>query len=196
MFPSCSLITRDAISCCPAQDESDGAYYAENASRILGGGDGVNVCTSSLVETKNQAGCDEYKYHGVHVAHDVLFWTTIGILGTFELELVLLIYLLGPKKFCHQVIYIVDLVIVTTSLVLELLFRMLYSEIGEAAGILVIFRVWRFVRIGHGLVASTYEIEEHKIHDAMEHIEELEKRLERWEDDVPERPPKLRRSEN
>mmetsp|Transcript_23055 Transcript_23055/g.42325 ORF Transcript_23055/g.42325 Transcript_23055/m.42325 type:complete len:319 (-) Transcript_23055:469-1425(-) len=196
-FPSCRLVIRDAISCCPADDGSDGAHAENDMHRVLGGGgDDSHICTYPLIETSNQAGCDDHKYPGVHVAHEALFWVTIVILVTFEVELFLMIYLLGPEKFFHQLIYVVDLFIVTLSLVLELLFRAASNQLNEVLpGILIIFRMWRFVRIGHGLVASTYEVQEHKTELAMEHIEELEERLKKHEEEVPERPEKLRRSE-
>lgn len=193
-FPSCRLVIRDAISCCPADDGTENDMH-----RVLGGeGDDSHICTYPLIETINQVGCDDHKYPGVHVAHEALFWVTIVILSIFEVELFFLIYLLGPEKFFHQLIYVVDLFIVTLSLVLELLFRMASNNLAEVLpGILIIFRLWRFVRIGHGLVASTYEVQEHKTDLAMEHIEELEERMKRYNlgDEVPERPEKLRRSE-
>ena len=93
-------------------------------------------------------------------------------------------------------VYVIDLLVVTCSLVLELLFRLASNEVMEVLpGILILFRLWRFVRIGHGLVASTYEIEEHKTHLALGHIELLEGLLKRYEVEggIPERPEKLRK---
>ena len=192
IFPYCELVIRDAFSCCP-ETHSD-----ESVQRLLSsGGDdashGSSICTSPLVATDYEAGCDPHKYHSVHVAHDVLFWITIGILTTFEIELLFLIYLLR-ERFFHHIIYIIDLIIVTSSLVLELVFQ-LHSKgsLEVLAGFLIMFRLWRFVRIGHGLVASTYEIQEHKSHVAMMYIEELEERLRKYGEEVPERPKKLRR---
>ena len=40
-------------------------------------------------------------------------------------------------------------------------------------GVLIFFRLWRFVRIGHGLVASTYEIEEHRHMQAELYIDQV-----------------------
>ena len=129
-FPYCKFVIRDAYSCCP----DDGSYEIDdahgggdnNVHRILAGGDTSHseICTTPLVVTDYQAGCDPHRYPSVHIVHEALFWTTIGILCTFEIELFFLMYLLGPKKFCHHFIYIIDLIIVTTSIVLELIFRM------------------------------------------------------------------------
>lgn len=68
------------------------------------------------------------------------------------------------------------------------------SAMEALPGILIIFRLWRFIRIGHGLVASTYEVQEHKTHLAMEHIAVLENRLKIYEDEIPELPKKLQES--
>jgi len=192
IFPYCQLVIRDAFSCCP-DTHIDESHGENSVQRLLSGGGDDSICISPLVVTDYQAGCDPHKYHSVHVAHDVLFWITIVILATFEVELLFLIYLLR-EKFFHHLIYIVDLIIVTSSLVLELVFR-LHSKgsLEVIAGFLIMFRLWRFVRIGHGLVASTYEIQEHKSHVAMMYIEELEERLKKYGDEVPERPKKLRR---
>ena len=91
-FPSCRYVIRDAISCCPPD------YNDRN--RLLGGG-GVDeeICTYPLVETDNTAGCDYHKYQGVHIAHKVLFWTTVVILSSFEFELLFLSELLNIYQY-------------------------------------------------------------------------------------------------
>lgn len=205
-FPSCTLINRDAISCCPA-DYNEAHNNAERSNnnnndvhRFLSGeGDNAHghICEAPLSETAYPTGCDTHKFPGVHTAHAALFWTTIVILSAFMLELVFLIYLLGPSKFFRELIYVVDVFVVSCSLALELSFHFLAKNQALEAfpGILILFRLWRFVRIGHGLVASTYEMQEHKTHLALEHIEELEKRLRRCGDEVPERPKQLGGSE-
>ena len=189
--PACSFVVRDAISCCPSD-----YHDHDDTHRFLGGGGGYEeICNYPLVETDNKAGCDSHKYEGVHIAHTVLFWTTIVILGTFTVELISLIYLIGPKMFCCQPTYVVDFVVVISSLTLELIFKF-SSEDALAAlpGILIVFRLWRFVRIGHGLVASTYEVQQHKIETAVDYISELEEKLERCEVALPQRPKSLKSS--
>ena len=97
--------------------------------------------------------------------------------------------------FCCQPTYVVDFVVVISSLTLELIFKF-SSEDALAAlpGILIVFRLWRFVRIGHGLVASTYEVQQHKIETAIDYISELEEKLERCEVALPQRPKSLKSS--
>jgi hypothetical protein len=140
-----------------------------------------------------QAGCDEHKYNGVHLAHEALYWTTVFILVTFEVELLLLIYLLGPVKFVHQFMYILDFIVVTISLVLELLLHNIgYESAAEVLpSLLILIRMWRFVRIGHGLVASAHEMGREKILLALDHINKLEDILETNGFEVPVKPNKL-----
>ena len=45
------------------------------------------------------------------------------------------------------------------------------------------------------MIASTYEVEEHKTHLAVLHIEDLEERLRRCGNEIPDRPKQLRTSE-
>ena len=72
------------------------------------------------------------------------------------------------------------MIVVTLSLGLEIMFKFASKEVMSVLpGIRIVFRLWRFVRIGHGLVASTYEVQERKMHMAVEYIEELEKKLKR-----------------
>ena len=185
-FPSCIFIERDGISCCPIEGGGNTKYI-----RLLANDDeNYSVCEAPLIATNYPVGCDSHKYHGVHVAHNVLFSFTIIILVTFELELLTMMYLIGPTKFFARVFYVVDLFIVTVSLVLEILFRSLHSLIAsELAGALIIFRVWRFVRIGHGFIASTYEMQEEKFENWMEYVEELEILVKKSGQELPDNRP-------
>lgn len=82
-YPSCSIITRDAISCCPVE-ETD---HSELLRRFLSGGD-EGICEQGTVALEESpAGCDEHKYHAVHVAEEVLFAFTVTILSVFFIEL-------------------------------------------------------------------------------------------------------------
>ena len=124
----------------------------------------------------------------------MLFGVTIAILVTFLSELLLVMYLLGPGTFCRQTVYVVDISVVSASLVLEVLFHFASNrEMWALPGILILFRTWRFVRVGHGLVMSTYEVMEHNVQLATEHIGALEERLRECGDEVPPRPERLRK---
>lgn len=89
--------------------------------------------------------------------------------------------------------YIADLIIVSTSLALELTFYLGSNAVLEILpGILILFRVWRFVRIGHGLLESAYEVHMSRMRVALEYIELLEEMLKGCNRKLPERPEKLR----
>mmetsp|Transcript_9101 Transcript_9101/g.19438 ORF Transcript_9101/g.19438 Transcript_9101/m.19438 type:complete len:324 (-) Transcript_9101:337-1308(-) len=197
-YPNCKIILRDSISCCPTQIEDEMDYSSGRGHvsrsimkwfmRILEGEDSGHhgVCDSPLEPTAYSPGCDDHKYPGVHVAHTVLFSLTMAVLCTFEIELLTMIYLLGPAKFFSHILYVLDLFIVTVSLLMELVFKLVHQDIlGDVVGLLIFFRVWRFVRIGHGLVASTFELEEEKFDALVLYVREVEDLLTKNGCDLP-----------
>ena len=174
------LVVRDAISCCPKGSD----YEGDEDHRFLGGGSG-EVCAYPLQETEYKAGYDNDKYHGIHIVHTVLYSLTIIILASFLVELLMLVYLLGPKHFFKQITYALDFVVVVLSLSLEILLKHASQDVlSVLPGLLIVFRLWRFVRIGHGLVASTFEMQQHKLHIAASYIEELEEKVKKYNEDV------------
>ena len=193
-----------AISCCPAIGDQISAEVEirriledEEVEGTTHSTEHHSLCISPLVETSYAAGCDPHAHHGIHITEEILFWMTVVILGLFEVELLLLIYLLGPIKFFKQFLYVLDLVIVSASLALELSLQYIGDNTVAAVlpELLIVFRVWRFVRIGHGLVASAHEVGLDKMHTALEHIEMLEGMLKNCGTAVPERPKKLHQEE-
>eukprot|EP00985_Skeletonema_marinoi_P015623 scaffold8111_cov206-Skeletonema_marinoi.AAC.12 len=202
-YPNCNLIERDAISCCAVGEGGDphvvGAVdgFVVETMRLLGAGGEKDehhsdLCAAPLVETSHPAGCDDYKYEGAHIAHAVLFAFTLIILGLFEIELLLMVYLLGPKKYFSQVLYVLDLFVVTVSLALEITFRVVHQDIlHDLVGILILFRVWRFVRIGHGLVASTFELQEIKMHELKHYVVEVEEMVTQCGGELPKERPSV-----
>jgi hypothetical protein len=120
----------------------------------------------------------------VHIAENVLFSFTILILSTFLVELNLEMIALGPGIFFRQVFYLLDYFIITVSIVLELLFHFASSDILQSvAGLLIFFRLWRFVRIGHGIVGITSEWTHLQYEELLKYVEELETSM--GEHDLP-----------
>lgn len=202
-YPHCHVVERDGVSCCPAEEghrlllkdvsmaENWFRWLAEEAvagsdSHAGGGGDHHSICEPPLTEL-GPAGCDDHKYPAVHTAHIVLFSLTIVILATFEIELIVLLVTLGCYLFFTHFLYVLDLVVVTVSLVLELVFKFVVNNdlLADLTGILVFARVWRFVRIGHGLVVTTMEIETEKREAMEERMEEMERMLREVGQEVP-----------
>lgn len=65
-----------------------------------------------------------------------------------------------------------DYVIITVSLVLEIVFYTLRDDIYRSfVGLLVLVRIWRFVRIGHGIVEVTHELSHEEYHK-LEHYKD------------------------
>ena len=66
-FPSCQIVTRDAVSCCPSTGEDDAnhtLFEMDDISRVLSGSDGHHeeLCETPLVEAGYTTGCDDHKY--------------------------------------------------------------------------------------------------------------------------------------
>ena len=61
--------------------------------------------------------------------------------------------------------------------------------LNDLVGILILFRVWRFVRIGHGLVASTFELQEERMHELKHYVQEVEEMLKSYGGKIPEKRP-------
>jgi len=200
-YPVCSVVERDAISCCPIGRSE---YFYDNATNVThdvaehfrflaeddGHGDGHdgghNLCSSGEESYIHDATCDPHKWSAVHTAEEVFFSLTITILSLFMLELVIMASIL-QKAFFRQIFYVLDMFIVSVSLVLELVFHFAHEDLLQAlSGLLVFFRIWRFVRIGHGLIEVTAEYSHRDKEALWEYAESLEHILHQNELDLPE----------
>lgn len=173
-WPSCRIIERDGISCCPSPI-GDHRLLASS-----GGSDHSHhsLCAAPLLDSLDHAiGCDAHKWEAVHSAHQALFACSVAILSAFELELLSLVAAIGVAFFRNP-LYVLDLFVVTTSLSLELVFHYLgHATLSELVGLLVLGRVWRFLRIAHGLMVSMHEIGHHHMEELEIHIDEMEHEL-------------------
>lgn len=205
VYPTCHTITRDAVSCCPkeadgAADESHDAGDADDhhfLMRFLAGsssdghGDGHhhNYCETPGTYPMEQyeAGCDSHKWHRVHTAEEWLFGTTMFILFVFLVENLVMVWALKPRVFFRQAFYVADLAIVTISIVLEMTFHYVDDDVMQAVfGLLIFIRIWRFVRIGHGVVEITSDAARHKYEVLVEYTEELELLLQQHQIALPQ----------
>jgi len=94
--------------------------------------------------------------HAAEIAEHILIYTSLGILFALAFEILLLIVAFGLSFFKHP-LYILDAVVIALSITFELEFR---DSIG---GLLVIFRLWRIVRIIHGVATTIQERDNAKI---------------------------------
>jgi hypothetical protein len=77
--------------------------------------------------------------------------------------------------FLATVFFTLDYLIVTISIVLEAVFHAKTDEIYQSlAGLLVLVRLWRFFRIGHGIVEVTHELAQEEYQKLDYYKDELE----------------------
>jgi hypothetical protein len=180
-YPNCSIIERDAISCCPSDGEvsqQDGAQRARwrfLSNAATGNGAEAEICGAPSEIGSYPAGCDPEKYPRVHEAEDAFFIITITILSIFLLENIVQIVVLSPQVYFRHLFYVLDFFIITVSIGLEVTFRVQNEEaLQSLVGLLVVGRVWRFVRISHGLIEVTSELNAQRFHSLLEYTKELE----------------------
>ena len=168
-YPNCSTIVRDAISCCPV--------VGAEGERFLSETHGEGYCEEGE-PSEYDAGCDEHKWHKVHKAEEALFISTVIILSIFVVEQNLAMAALTPCIYFRQLFYLLDYFIVAVSLALEVTFRALDDDtVQSLVGLIVLARIWRFVRIGHGLVEVTSELSHKKYEALLGYTEQLERLL-------------------
>lgn len=167
-FPECRIVERDSVSCCEAMagDDDHARFLSEEGEH--------NYCEFGYPGAY-PSGCDPHKYPGVHIAHQVLRWITVLILSTFFTELLILIVAFGPCVFFSHFFYCFDFFVVTVSLGLEISFLILQeAQVEFLVGLLILGRLWRFVRIGHGIFEATYELSTREQHERAEYTKKLE----------------------
>lgn len=186
LFPACNLVERDAISCCPTNDSNEAARW------LAGSEDDTHYsCAPGLEPRKDfEATCDTHKHHTVHAVETAFVSLTITILTIFFLELNLLMIAVRPAIFFRQMFYSLDYFIVTVSLGLEVAFFGLGDEVlASLVGLFITARLWRFVRIGHGIVELTEDLAHEKHVQEQVYTKELEFLLEQHGIPLPP-PPK------
>ena len=214
--PSCDIITRDCISCCPTietmttttsmeatsggEGETDSAGARHLLRRFLaevvaGSSSGHSTtalsdeahesshethsfCDSGYIESTESASvtCDVHKWSNIHTIEDIFSYLTLAILGIFMVELNLQMIIIGPIIFCKQFFFALDYIIVVISFVLEVIKRLLPQEIvASILEILIFSRIWRFIRVGHGIAEITAETthEHYEKHHSASHAELL-----------------------
>jgi hypothetical protein len=191
-YPPCHFVERDAISCCPilddvhAADDTARRWLAETSDGH-GGGEKHDYCGDGLEATDYEASCDDHKWSTVHTAEDVLFGLTMAILVIFFVELNVSLAALGPCQFFRHTFFLMDYIVVTVSIVMEATFKAVDDEALQSAfGLLILFRLWRFVRIGHGIIEVTHEMGHEREEKLLIYIEELEEIVKNSGGTIPE----------
>lgn len=92
----------------------------------------------------------ETHFSDEHLAEEILRWISIAILLVFLVEQFLLMFSFGRSYFKHPM-YVLDFVVVAASLIIEIVLKDILGSF------LVLFRLWRVVRITHGIVVAIEE---------------------------------------
>lgn len=102
------------------------------------------------------------KLRDLELAETILHWISVSILALFTLELAMMLLIFGKYFFMH-ILYVIDFVVVSISLGLEVGF---YGrpELQDVVGVLIFIRLWRLVRAGHGIMSIQAEKQGEKIH--------------------------------
>jgi len=125
--------------------------------------------------------CDHPEGHHAHHISHTCHMLSIGILCIFLVEL-LLKYWIHPKHFCSSKFELLDLFVVVSSLIVDIYISWLISEHKAGAKdaqyiliLLIVLRLWRVVRIVHGV----YQIKTMEDERGQSQVEEKEKEIER-----------------
>jgi len=100
-----------------------------------------------------------HEEHVLEIAAEVLDYISLSILCVLGLEVVLLL-IAFDIDFFKQPLYILDALVIGASLFIELQQK---STAGSAGSLLIFFRLWRIVRIVHGVAMSVQEKNEDQI---------------------------------
>uniref|UniRef100_A0A7S0LMF1 Voltage-gated hydrogen channel 1 n=1 Tax=Coccolithus braarudii TaxID=221442 RepID=A0A7S0LMF1_9EUKA len=179
-FPHCRYIVRDAVPCCHIYDSwgADTTGTRRLATFFAEAGayqDKIDYLCGYYSTPEHPISCDDHKFDTAHTLHAALVMVSISVLSLFEIELALLIVTLD-WQFFRNPLYVLDCFVVTSSLVLELWLHSLGNEkhTDELSGILVLGRLWRFIRIGHAIYSSASMSTEHEMKEMKEELLQLE----------------------
>jgi len=152
-------IERNCISCCPMTSEAQMQQHDTDDHhffRFLSESEHAHheSCSYGEETLDYPAFCDSHKYPGIHIAHIVLFSLSVSILIIFLIELNMTMIAMG-KSFFKSFFLVFDYIVVALSLILEIFFKVKHADVAAIAELLILFRLWRFVRVGHGIVHSS-----------------------------------------
>lgn len=111
----------------------------------------------------------------LELVEEILFWISFSILVVFAIEIVLLLFAYLQKFFVH-LFYVFDLIVISVSIAIELVFRNA-EENAIAAELIILSRLWRLVRIFHAFYAEGEAFVHHETHALEKEIEYLKSEL-------------------
>lgn len=109
---------------------------------------------------------------------EIVVHTSLGITSFFMLEIPLAVWAFGPNYYnpfgrvLHAPLHFFDAVIIVTTFVLEVVLR---GRGRELAGLLIVLRLWRLLKLVGGVAIGAGEIEEEDARKLAEALDELER---------------------
>lgn len=132
-------------------------------------------------DTRSESKCvDDIKHdysfgnHDLHTAEITLAKVSCAILVFFLIEQLTLMTELG-REYCKPM-FVLDITVIVSSLTVELLIITNALGVGASTGLLIVARVWRFARVGHGVLASSEQVDE-----IIEEDDSIESMTKAWE---------------
>eukprot|EP01083_Nonionella_stella_P023336 64540_1 len=120
--------------------------------------------------------CDAIPHALEELIHNLVS-VSICILGVFIIELSLQMYAFGAKEWLSECLHVFDFLIVVITFSLELLMHG-NDKVQSMIGLLVVFRLWRLVRVIHVTTEALDLQHETELEELKEQIEDLEQELE------------------
>jgi len=155
-YPACDTVEKYAISCCPAESSNFiGQIEFQRILSLSSGNNDENLCEQGLENSHYAAACDENDYpDGVNITEIILFSVSMLVLAIFIIEILLVMVALGVRQFFGNAFFVLDFCVIMFC-VLEVVIFSLDDNVKESlSGVLMLFRLWRFVRIGFGIVKA------------------------------------------
>lgn len=132
------------------------------------------VVLTELILSSFYPGCpDEERPDAVETAEEAFSWTSIAILSIFTIEILLKLFVFGVSYFKNW-LHFLDAAIIITSLILECVLRGIAQE---TVSLLIIFRLWRLVRVMHAVADVQGDVEKEKLERHHEEMQQLQAEL-------------------
>ena len=131
--------------------------------------------TSSISSTKDRSEQLEKYKTAIEVEH-VLHYVSLSVLSLFMLEFVVKIFASGLSFFSHT-LEVVDVVVVTVTLLLELLLKK--DAVTGTVGLLLLVRLWRIVHIVTNVTETINMVEGERVEELQKLVFDLQGEVQR-----------------
>jgi hypothetical protein len=115
------------------------------------------------------------------LAEEVLRWITVAILSIFILEHMLILWAHGLAYYRAHWIHLFDFAVVAVSFALTL---SLHGKAAELAGMLILLRLWRVLRVMDAVVVTLSDEHSKEVHKLQQQVAQLQQRCEQLELDL------------